>query len=48
MTLGFLTSVQSVSRGTAVSVGLMVIVFNSIRLFRELPPTHESHTRNKS
>ena len=33
-----LTSVESFRRDTVVSVGLMLIVFNSIRLFREFPP----------
>ena len=33
-----LTSVQSFRRDTVVSVGLMLIVFNSIRLFSEFPP----------
>lgn len=32
------TSVQSLSRRTVVSVGLMFIVFSSIKLFKELPP----------
>lgn len=33
-----LTSVQSFRRDTVVSVGLILIVFSSIRLFREFPP----------
>lgn len=33
-----LTSVQSFRSGTTVSVGLILIVFSSIRLFREFPP----------
>lgn len=32
------TSVQSLRRRTVVSVGLMLIVFSSIKLFKELPP----------
>lgn len=32
------TSVQSLSRETAVSVGLMLMVFSSIKLLSELPP----------
>lgn len=33
-----LTSVQSFRSGTVVSVGLILIVFSSIKLFREFPP----------
>lgn len=34
------TSVQSLRRRTVVSVGLMLIVFSSIKLFKELPPVY--------
>lgn len=34
------TSVQSLRRSTVVSVGLMLIVFSSIKLFKELPPVY--------
>lgn len=37
-----LTSVQSLSRGTVVSVGFILIVFSSIRLFKELPPRKQN------
>lgn len=33
-----LTSVQSLRSNAFVSVGLMLIVFSSIKLFKELPP----------
>lgn len=37
------TSVQSLSRRTVVSVGLMFIVLSSIKLFKELPPAYEKY-----
>lgn len=41
-----LTSVQSLSRDTVVSVGLMLMVFSSMRLFREFPPGTEEGRRS--
>lgn len=43
LTQTLLTSVQSLSRGTVVSVGFILIVFSSIRLFKELPPRKRKH-----
>lgn len=40
------TSVQSLSKATAVSVGLILMVFNSIRLLYELPPERKTKPIN--
>lgn len=38
------TSVQSLRSSTVVSVGLMLMLFSSIKLFKELPPGLEKCT----